>query len=162
MFGQKSKVVVPAGEQAPAFELSNLGGGKETLGEVLKKGPALFAFYKVSCPVCQLIAPYLERLAASPEMQVIGISQDDSSSTEGFNQRFGVTFPILLDQSVEGYPASNAYGISAVPTLFLVGTDGTVAKSFAGFSKRDIEELGERAGVEVFRQDDNVPEWKAG
>ena len=162
MFGQKSKVIVPAGEQAPAFELTKLDGGKESLQDVLKNGPALFAFYKISCPVCQLTAPYLERLAASSEMQVIGISQDDSPSTEGFNQRYGVTFPTLLDQSGDGYPASNAYGISSVPTLFLVGADGRVAKSFAGFSKRDIEELGERAGIEVFRESDNVPEWKAG
>ena len=162
MFGNKSKVIVPAGDQAPQFELTKLDGGKESLQDVLKKGPALFAFYKISCPVCQLTAPYLERLAASQEMQVIGISQDDSASTEGFNQRYGVTFPTLLDQSGEGYPASNSYGISAVPTLFLVGVDGRVAKSFAGFSKRDIEELGERAGIEVFQEGDNVPEWKAG
>jgi peroxiredoxin len=162
MFGHKSKVIVPVGEQAPTFELTKLGGGKKTLQDVLKDGPALLAFYKISCPVCQLTAPYLERLAASAEMQVVGISQDDSQSTEGFNQRFGVTFPTLLDQSGDGYPASNAYGISSVPTLFLVGSDGRVAKSFAGFSKRDIEELGERAGVEVFHDGDNVPDWKAG
>ena len=30
-------------------------------------------------------------------IQVIGISQDDASATRGFMQRFGVTFPTLLD-----------------------------------------------------------------
>ena len=65
---------------------------------------------------------------------------------KAFNQRFGVTFPTLLDQSKEGYPASNAFGISSVPSLFLVEQDGTIAKAFSGFSKRDLEGLGERAG----------------
>jgi peroxiredoxin len=151
-----------AGASAPPFELAKLNGGRKSLEEILRKGPAVLVFYKISCPVCQLAAPYLERLAASPTVQVIGISQDDDESTRGFNQRFGVTFPTLLDPSKEDYPASNAYGISSVPSLFLVEQDGNIAQAFSGFSKRDLEALGERAGTPVFRPEDNVPEWKAG
>jgi peroxiredoxin len=101
-------------------------------------------------------------LSASASLQIIGISQDDDSSTQGFNERYGVTFPTLLDQSQEGYPASNAFGISSVPSLFVVAADGNIAQSFSGFSKRDFETVGQRAGVQPFRPDDNVPEWKAG
>jgi peroxiredoxin len=162
MWGRKPKTIVPPGERAPAFELKSLGEGAQSLQEVLSHGPALLVFYKIRCPVCQLVAPYLERLAASSEIQVIGISQDDADSTAGFNQRFGVTFRTLLDEFSAGYAASNAYGISSVPTLFLVDRDGRVAKSFTGFSKRDIEELGDRAGVAPFQAGDSVPEWKAG
>ncbi len=162
MFGRKTKVMVAEGEQAPAFELQTLQGGKQSLEEILKAGPALFAFYKISCPVCQLTAPYLERLSAGSKIQIIGVSQDDVQSTQGFLQRFGVTFPTLLDQASDGYPASNAYGISSVPALFLVEPDGRISKSFSGFSKRDLEDLGERAGAAPFRPDEKVPEWKAG
>ena len=162
MWGRKAKVMLPAGEEAPAFELKKLEGGKQSLTEILKGGPALFAFYKVSCPVCQLTAPYLERLAAGANIQIIGVSQDDDAPTQAFNQRFGVTFPTLMDAAKDGYPASNAYGISSVPSLFLVEKDGRVSKSFNGFSKRDMEEVGERAGIAPFRQGENVPEWKAG
>jgi len=49
-----------------------------------------------------------------------------------------------------------------VPSLFLVEQDGKISKAFQGFSKRDIEALGERAGSPIFRPEDNVPEWKAG
>ena len=104
----------------------------------------------------------MERLAASSSIQIIGISQDDRSATEGFNQRFGVTFPTLLDQAKENYPASNAFGITNVPTLFLVEPDGHIASVFSGFSKRDLEALGARAGVMPFRAGESVPEWKAG
>ena len=162
MWGKKKAAMLEAGVRAPSFELKNLNGEKRSLEDLLGEGPALLAFYKVSCPVCQLTAPYLERLAAGSSLQIVGISQDDDSATKGFNQRFGVTFPTLLDQSKENYPASNAYGIASVPSLFLVEKDGGIAQAFSGFSKRDFEAVGELAGVMPFRPEDNVPEWKAG
>jgi peroxiredoxin len=162
MWGKKRAVMLEAGVRAPSFELKSLEGGKKSLEQILAAGPALLAFYKVSCPVCQLAFPYLERLAAGSSLQIVAISQDDDSSTRSFNQRFGVTFPTLLDQSKENYPASNAYGISSVPSLFLVEKNGEVTKSFSGFSKRDLEAVGDRVGVKPFRPEDNVPEWKAG
>jgi peroxiredoxin len=162
MFGRRKKVPVASGAIAPGFRLTGLDGPTRTLDDILAGGPALLAFFKISCPVCQLTAPYLERLAANNAIQVIGISQDDASATRGFRQRFGVTFPTLLDLSSEEYPASNAYGITSVPSLFLLERDGTILRSFSGFSKRDFEEIGTRAGVSPFGPDDHVPEWKAG
>ncbi len=162
MFGRRKKTLVPVGAAAPPFELTGLDGSTRTLQEILSAGPALFVFYKISCPVCQLTLPYLQRLAANPSLQVMGISQDDSGPTRGFNERLGIKFSTLLDLGSEGYPASNAYGIISVPALFLVESDGTVARSFNGFSKRDLEEIGARAGVAPFGPEDHVPEWKAG
>jgi peroxiredoxin len=163
MFGhRRTKGLVAAGAKAPDFRLAGLDGSTHPLQEMLTAGPVLLAFYKISCPVCQLTVPYLERLAANNAFQVIGISQDDAGATRGFANRFGLTFPTLLDLSSEDYPASNAYGISSVPTMFVVEPDGTISRSFAGFSKRDFEELGARAGVAPFGPDDHVPEWKAG
>jgi peroxiredoxin len=162
MFGRRKRVQVASGAKAPAFRLTGLDGPARSLEDILTGGPVLLAFYKISCPVCQLSAPYLERLAANNALQVIGISQDDADATRGFRLRFGVTFPTLLDLSSEDYPASNAYGITSVPSLFLLERDGIVVRSFSGFSKRDFEEIGTRAGVSPFGPDDHVPEWKAG
>jgi peroxiredoxin len=162
MFGRRKKVAVASGAKAPPFELTGLDGPPQSLENILAAGPALLAFFKISCPVCQLTAPYLERLAANNALQVVGISQDDANATRGFLERFGVTFPALLDLSSEGYPASNAYGITSVPTMFLLERDGTIARSFNGFSKRDFEEIGARVGVTPFGHDDQVPEWRAG
>ena len=162
MFGRRKKTMVETGDQAPTFELKALDGTAQSLDEILTRGPALLVFYKISCPVCQLSAPYLQRLATTDTLQVIGISQDDASGTRGFMERFGITFPTLLDPGSEGYQASNAYGIASVPSLFLLERDGTISRSFAGFSRRDIEEIGARVGVAPFTADDHVPEWKAG
>lgn len=162
MWGRPKKVSIEAGSRAPSFRLKDLEGAEVSLDQILSKGPALLAFYKISCPVCQLTFPFLERLAAGSPLQVIGISQDDRASAEQFNRRFGVTFRTLLDESKAGYPVSNAFGISNVPALFLVEPDGHVGQVINGFSKRDLEALGQRAGVQTFRAEESVPEWKAG
>ena len=41
---------------------------------------------------------------------------------------------------------SNAFGISHVPTCFLIEKDGTVAWVLDGFSKSEFEALGRRVG----------------
>lgn len=124
--------------------------------------PALFMLFKISCPVCQLAAPYVQRLSASGKIAVIGISQDDEEGTEEFREAFGMTFPTLLDDPDRDYPLSNALGITHVPSMFLVEPDGRISMAVAGFSKGDIEAVGRLAEVPPFREGEKVPEWKPG
>lgn len=161
-FRRNETGLLEAGMHAPAFELQDASGEKRALAALLEQGPVLLAFFKVSCPVCQMTLPVLERLAKNEAVQVIGISQDDAASTRAFNGRFHVTFPTLLDEAREGYPVSNAFGISAVPSIFIVETDGKVSKSYAGFSKRELESIGQRVNVRPFTEGEYVPEFKAG
>ncbi len=133
-----------------------------TLADLISHGPVLLAFFKVSCPVCQLTFPYLERLHAAGALPVYGISQNDEEDTRDFNRQFGVTFPTLLDSEEDDFVVSNAYGLSSVPTMFLIAADGTISRVIEGWRKKEIEWLGTQAGVAPFRKGDNVPEWKAG
>ena len=139
-----------------------LDGGNITLAEILAGGPALLAFFKISCPICQLTFPFLERIHAAGTLRIYGVSQNDARDTRDFNEDFGITFPTLLDTGESGFPVSDAYGISSVPTLFLVEPDGAVSHIVEGWRKKEMEWLGGRAGAAVFRQGDSVPEWKAG
>ncbi len=50
------------GTQAPDFELKTLDGKSFSLSAELARGPAVLAFFKVSCPTCQYALPFLERL----------------------------------------------------------------------------------------------------
>jgi peroxiredoxin len=153
--------MLKAGAKAPAFTLDDMSGGKKSLSDVLARGPALLALYKISCPVCQMTLPFLERISKGT-LQVIAISQDEERGTTKFQSTYGVSLPMLLDRERDGYPASNAFGISHVPSLFLVEPDGTISLASEGFIKRDIEAIAGRAGVEPFRADEKIPEWKAG
>jgi peroxiredoxin len=160
---RKSHELLQAGAIAPAFELKRAGGGPVSLKRMLARGPVLLAFFKISCPVCRFTFPFLERLhRQDPGFQIVGISQDDPAGTETFWSEHGLTFACLLDEATEGYPASNAFGISHVPSLFLVEPDGHVSSVIEGFSRKAIEDLGARIGATPFQPGEDVPSWKAG
>lgn len=150
-----------AGDRAPEFSLARLGGGITSLADILAGGAALLAFFKVSCPVCQLMFPHLERIHAAGAFPIVGISQNDEASTAEFNRAFGISFPTLLDPELR-FPASNAYKITHVPTLFLIERDGTLAQVIDGWDRKEVKALGDRAGIDPFLPGRAVPEWKAG
>jgi peroxiredoxin len=150
------------GDSAPSFQLEDTFGIQKSLQDFVATKPALVSFFKSSCPVCQYTLPFLERISKSDNLEVVAISQDDLKVTERFRAEYGITFPTLLDESKRGYPVSNAFDIAYVPSLFLVEPDGRISLAGTGFSKRDLEAIGKLAGVEPFRPDERVPEFKAG
>jgi peroxiredoxin len=149
-------------DKAPAFELEDTQGRVNSLKDLLQDGPVLAAFFKVSCPVCQYTFPFLERLSKSTNIQVIGISQDKADAAEQFREEYGITFPTLIDPAKRGYAASNDFGITHVPSMFLIQPDGEISMSWSGWSRRDMEALGTIAGVQPFGPKEAVPDWKAG
>lgn len=157
--------MLETGARAPDFRLADLGGQTRGLRDLVASGPAVLAFFKTTCPVCQLAFPFLDRIhrgQAERAISIYGVSQDDAEVTGEFNQEFGVTFPTLLDSADADYPASNAYGISHVPSVFLVEPDGTVSWTMEGFDKKALEALGAKAGVQTFTDRDRVPNFKPG
>ena len=156
--------------RAPAFELKDIHGKIVSLAERLKKGPVVAAFFKVNCPVCQFGFPFLERIYRAYEREKVtflGISQNDKEETLEFIKEYGITFPMLIEDA--DYAASNAYGLTNVPSVFLIGEDGKVLVSSTGFDKKSLEaiskELGRRAGkpaAEVFLPGEIIPDYKPG
>jgi peroxiredoxin len=161
-----------AGVQAPEIELQDTEGRKFSLRQARKKGPVVAAFFKASCPVCQLAFPYLERIfkayEKSGKFTFVGISQDNAADTKAFNRQFGVSFPVLLDPAGK-YPASNAYGLTNVPTVFMISPEGEIEFSTVSWSKADMEQLGRRLAhvsdmpsESIFKASEKVPEYKPG
>ena len=158
------------GMGAPEIDLPGTKGNHFSLQQALQQGPVLAAFFKISCPVCQFTLPYLERIyQAYPhgKVSIVGISQDEQNHAEQFAREFGITFPLLLDP-VDHYPASNAYELTNVPSIFLI-ENGEVKLSIVGWDKRDMEslnaEVARAAGVALqplFRKGEEVPASKAG
>jgi peroxiredoxin len=162
MAGKSGKEMLSAGTKAPEFRLRDANGNERTLAEIVADGPALLAFFKSSCPVCQFTMPYLERVKDNGKLRIIGVSQDNASTTEEFCKEFGVSLPMLLDEAKQGYPASNGFQIAYVPTMFQVEPDGTISQSWTGWSKADMIALGERAGQSVLHPGEQVPVYRPG
>jgi peroxiredoxin len=168
--GGSKMAALPAGAKAPAFALQSTDGKKLNLADALKKGPVVAAFFKVSCPTCQFTAPFLERLHENyggEKFTLWGISQDDAQDTREFFQEFDAEFPTLIDD--DGYPISNQYGITNVPTVFLIASDGKIQESSVGFSKTDLEKIAAAAAkatntppTSFFKPGEVIPDFKPG
>jgi len=161
-----------AGVAAPEVKLPLLDGREFSLSQARKRGPVVLGFFKVNCPVCQLAFPYLERIykayGGSGKFTLAGVSQNDAGDTKNFNGQYGIGFPTLLDDTKK-YPASNAYRLTNVPSVFLVSPEGEVEFSSVGWSKQDMEELNRRlakvsgvAALPLFKPGEQVPDFKPG
>ena len=176
-----------AGKVAPEFKLPlNDKGQPFSLAEARKGGPVLAAFFKVSCPVCQLAFPYIQRLFeayGNKKATIIGISQDNARDTQAFAREYGVTFPLALDdaEAVLGvvvgdaldeagkYPVSDSYGLTNVPTLFWISAEGKIELNSVGWAKAELEQFNQKlaaqngkAAARLFQAGENVPEFKPG
>ena len=159
------------GTKAPEFALKALDGDRFVLSDELSKGPVVLAFFKVSCPTCQYAFPFLERLyktCGGKHAKLLGVSQNDSKETEAFAKQFGVTFPILLDDT-EKYPVSNAYGLTNVPTIFWIAQDGEIELSSVGWVKSDFETISRKLAeaekttpIPIFKPGEDVRDFRAG
>jgi peroxiredoxin len=159
------------GAKAPAFDLKTLDGKRFSLSDELAHWPVVLVFFKVSCPTCQYALPFYERLHkayGNKGVTLVGISQNDSKETAAFNKEFGITFPVLLDDA-RSYLASNAYGLTNVPSIFWVAQDGEIEVSSVGWLKADFEEInrrmaeaGKAAPAPVFKPGEDVRDFRAG
>jgi len=160
-----------AGTKAPDFTLTAVDGKKFNLQDALQQGPVVAAFFKVSCPVCQYAFPFLERVHkahGNQKVSIVGISQDDQRNTNAFLKEYGVTFPTLLDDP-NGYAVSNAYGLTNVPTWFLIGQDDEIEISSVGWVRTDIEDLNRKLSdaqktppPQLFKPGEDIRDFRAG
>lgn len=160
-----------AGTFAPDFTLQTTDGKQFSLRDARARGPVVAAFFKISCPVCQYTFPFLERIYKAHGgkcVTIVGVSQNGKEDTAAFMKEYGVTFPVLLDDT-DTYPVSNAYGLTNVPTVFWIEPDGEIDISSVGWERKEIEEISRKAAKingegpkPVFRADEKIPDFRAG
>jgi peroxiredoxin len=160
-----------SGTKAPDFQLKTLDGKPFSLSNELAHRAVVLAFFKVSCPTCQYAFPFLERLYkayGSESVTLVGVSQNDAKDTAAFAREFGVTFPILLDDTRK-YPVSNAYGLTNVPTIFWIAQDGEIEVSSVGWVKADFDEVnrkmaesGKTPAAVMFKPGEDIRDFRAG
>jgi peroxiredoxin len=170
--GPKDMTALPAGTKAPDFSLPDVGGGSNfSLQAALKQGPVLVAFFKVSCPTCQYTFPFLERIHQAhgdTKISVVGVSQNNERESASFLKEYGITFRTLLDDP-NGYAVSNAFGLTNVPSLFLIGQDGKIEVSSVGWMKQEVEGINHKlaavrqtAPPPIFQPGEDVRDFRAG
>lgn len=123
-------------------------------------------FFKVTCEVCQMAAPSLATLHAAYGDHVVSIGQDPAEKLAAFKGDFGWGIPATPDLSP--YLVSDAYGIEAVPTTFLIEGDVVidVVESWDRDGLNRVSErlaaASERPFVAVSVEGDGLPAFRPG
>jgi peroxiredoxin len=121
------------GHPAPDFALPTLAGETVRLSD-FKGKPVLINFWATWCGPCRSEFPDFQKAAVdnADELVIIGINNtttDQKEQIPAFLEEFGVTFPIVLDETGE---TAKAYNILGLPTSIFIDRDGNVNEIFTG------------------------------
>jgi thiol-disulfide isomerase/thioredoxin len=130
----------------------------------------VLAFFKTTCPTCQLAFPVygeLERRLRGTA-SVIAMAQDPADKARAWLDECGFEGPVFDDEAT-GYEISDEFEIRSVPTVFLVDAGGTIVDMVEGWD-RDLtnqlaRRIGELTGTElgdVSTPEDGLPPFKPG
>lgn len=130
--GPAANLVMEAAGQKKTFELKPLLGQKTVL----------LAFFTTWCPYCNQSMPYIEdfyRKNKDKGFEVVGIDiEETEKDAVDFVKKHGVTFPVLMGKQND---FSENYPVKYLPTLFLIGKNGEILKTFEGFHPSVFEEI---------------------
>jgi peroxiredoxin len=116
-----------AGALAPSFSLPDVRGNTVTL-ESYRGRRVLLVFTDPHCDPCDALAPDLAQLGRAGWLSVLVIGRGDPEENRQKAEKFGVTFPVVLQKRWE---VSKAYGIFATPVGYLIDERGVIVRDVA-------------------------------
>ncbi|MDH5526569.1 MAG: TlpA family protein disulfide reductase [Nitrospirota bacterium] len=127
LFTRAQILRVDTDRAAPSFELPDLQGTTVTLEDYRGKLVVL-NFWATWCRPCIREMPALERLSRQlgPDgliVLAISLDRDNKESVQAFVEGYGWKLPVLLDPFAD---VGDAYLVSAMPSTYVIGPEGTI------------------------------------
>jgi peroxiredoxin len=119
---------------APDFTLQTLEGETVTLSE-LQGQAVLVNLWATWCPPCRAEMPAMQKMYEQYKEQgfvILAVNmtyQDTPSAITPFTQEYGLTFPILLDETGA---VGNKYELRSLPSSFFIDQNGTIQEVVIG------------------------------
>jgi peroxiredoxin len=135
--GTSTSGSIPAPQQgflAPDFELQTTTGKTVRLSD-LRGQAVLVNLWATWCPPCRAEMPAIEKVYNEYKddgLIVLAVNmtyQDTPSSIAPFVGEYGLTFPILLDETGS---VGTAYQLRSLPSSFFIGRDGIISEVVIG------------------------------
>ena len=149
------------GETAPTFRLDDVDTGDLVTNPWQDgDGPVAIAFFKVTCPVCQMAAPMVQALADAG-VRVTAIGEDPAPTLRAYARQWGQRVPTVTEPPP--YRVSEAYGVRTVPTVFLVGADGVILETAQGWDREKWNAVAAHVGAQpISHEGDGLPVFRPG
>ena len=129
------KISAPqAGFAAPDFTLKTPEGEKYTLSE-LKGNAVLVNLWATWCPPCRAEMPAIEKMYQEYKDQgfvVLAVDmtyQDDPANVVPFIQKYGLTFPVLLEETGD---VAAVYQLRSLPSSYFINRAGIIQEVVIG------------------------------
>lgn len=125
------------GTALPDAIVPNVMGGDIKLS-AYRGRPVLINLWATWCGPCRREMPALERLAKEQDgkMAVVAIDQrEDTSVVRSYVERFGVTFPVGID---DGQKLGTDLHLVGLPSSFFVDRDGIIRDAVDGEMTYDV------------------------
>ncbi len=135
-------------QRAPGFMLPSIGGELAALADY--KGKVLLLnFWSSVCAPCRKEMPALEALwkrLGDEGLVIVGINVDrrGERSAKRFMERYGLSFPLLLDREGE---VRREYEVMVLPVTYIVGRDGRFIGKITG-----VREWGGKESIRFFKE----------
>lgn len=120
------------GKPAPTVSAEDLNGRQWTLADGAGR-VTWINFWATSCEPCRTEMPAMQRLADAygDRLLVLGLDWGESrASVEDFIGRYEISYPILLDPTLDNYYRWSA--LAGLPRHYFVDSGGTVVREVIG------------------------------
>ncbi len=128
------------------FTLPNVVTGQAVTLSSFRGKVVVLEFMEPWCPHCQEMAPIMENLYKQYGDKVVFISvagpwngpdgkPASAADAVNFMNQYGSTWTYLYDSS--GTVMNNEFGVTATPTTFIIGKDGSLLTSYQGQQSYD-------------------------
>lgn len=125
--------VVRIGSALPPLTFTDATGAPVSLPASVAGKVAVVLFWQKGCRYCEREMPSIEplyRKYGAEGFVYVGVHMgDDPGAVRSMVEANGLTFPMLVDA---GSAARLAYGVNAVPTMFLLDREGIVREKILG------------------------------